>query len=117
LNRDAKIMVLGAAGMVGSACVRWLKADGWTRILTPQRHLYDLTWQNSAEQCIREASLDVTGFTGDIYYDTSKPDGAPVKLLDASQIHAMGWRPKVQLRAGLEEVYQDTFGPAVAEVA
>jgi len=59
LNKDASIMILGAGGMVGSACLRAFQRDGWTRIVTPQRHLWDLTRQHRAEECIRTTRPDV----------------------------------------------------------
>ena len=49
---------------------------------------------------------EVTGYQGKIEYDASKPDGTPRKVLDTSRIHALGWEPEKQLRAGLEETYQ-----------
>lgn len=49
---------------------------------------------------------DVTGFSGDIRFDTSKPDGTPQKLQDVSRIAALGWRAKVSLREGVERTYQ-----------
>lgn len=49
---------------------------------------------------------DVTGFSGKIRFDTSKPDGTPQKLQDVSRIAALGWRAKVSLRAGVERTYQ-----------
>ena len=51
------VMVLGAGGMAGSAIVRVLR-DDTTHIVTPQRHLWDLTRQHRAEQCIRTAKPD-----------------------------------------------------------
>jgi len=50
---------------------------------------------------------DVVGFSGDIVYDPSKPDGTPRKLVDVSRLFAMGWRPKVSLPEGLSRAYQD----------
>ena len=47
----------------------------------------------------------VTGFDGDIVYDTSKPDGTPRKLLDVTKIHALGWKHKIGLKQGLEKAY------------
>lgn len=47
----------------------------------------------------------IVGFTGDIIFDTSKPDGPPRKLLDISLIKAMGWDPRVDLHAGLKSTY------------
>jgi GDP-L-fucose synthase len=47
----------------------------------------------------------VTGFQGDIRFDTSKPDGTPRKLLDSSRITALGWAPRIELEAGLRSTY------------
>jgi GDP-L-fucose synthase len=49
----------------------------------------------------------VTGFTGDLVFDTSKPDGTPRKLLDVSKMKALGWQAKTPLGAGLEIAYRD----------
>jgi len=48
---------------------------------------------------------DVTKFTGEIVFDSSKPDGTPRKLLDVSRIGALGWKPAIPLREGLEHTY------------
>lgn len=44
----------------------------------------------------------VVGYTGDLSWDASKPDGTPRKLLDVSRLAALGWTAKVPLREGLE---------------
>ena len=49
---------------------------------------------------------DVTGFEGEIVFDTSKPDGTPRKLLDVSKLHGLGWKHKIELRQGLANAYQ-----------
>lgn len=49
----------------------------------------------------------VTGFTGEIVCDTSKPNGTPRKLMDVSRLYATGWRPKVALEQGIALAYQD----------
>lgn len=49
----------------------------------------------------------VVGYTGTISFDTSKPDGPPRKLLESSKLRRMGWRPKVELEAGLALAYAD----------
>jgi GDP-L-fucose synthase len=41
------------------------------------------------------------GFTGEIKWDTSKPDGTPQKVLDVSKIKALGWEPTITLEAGI----------------
>lgn len=48
----------------------------------------------------------VTGFTGRIVFDPSKPDGTPRKALDSSRLAALGWRPKYSLLEGLTQSYQ-----------
>lgn len=49
----------------------------------------------------------VTGYQGRISFDSSKPDGAPRKLMDSGRLNAMGWTAKVGLREGLHLAYQD----------
>jgi len=48
----------------------------------------------------------ISGFEGEVIYDTSKPDGTPRKLLDVSRLFSLGWRPKVSLEEGLRLAYQ-----------
>lgn len=50
---------------------------------------------------------EVTGFTGETRWDTSKPDGMPRKLMDVSQLHALGWRHRVEMDEGLKGVVED----------
>ncbi len=50
---------------------------------------------------------EVTGYSGSLVFDTSKPDGTPRKLLDVSKINALGWRYKTSLRDGMNMAYQD----------
>ena len=49
---------------------------------------------------------EVVGFSGQITFDTTKPDGTPRKLLDISKIKALGWQPLVSLKAGILSTYQ-----------
>ena len=44
---------------------------------------------------------DAAGFTGEIEWDTSKPDGTPQKVLDVSKIKALGWEPTIRLEEGI----------------
>ena len=54
---------------------------------------------------LAEMMKAVTGFPGEIRFDTSKPDGAPRKLLDVSRLTAMGWKASIDLREGLQQTY------------
>ncbi len=47
----------------------------------------------------------VTGFSGKIIYDSSKPDGTPRKLLDVSRINSLGWKYKTELIDGIRTTY------------
>ncbi len=49
---------------------------------------------------------DVVGFTGKIALDPSKPDGTPRKLMDGARLAALGWRPRIGLRAGIADLYR-----------
>ncbi|GIK47433.1 MAG: GDP-L-fucose synthase [Alphaproteobacteria bacterium] len=49
---------------------------------------------------------DAVGFKGAITRDTSKPDGAPRKLLDVTRLTALGWAPRIDLPAGLADAYR-----------
>jgi GDP-L-fucose synthase len=48
----------------------------------------------------------VTGYNGDIEWDTSKPDGTPRKLLDVSRINRLGWRSEIALEQGVASTYK-----------
>ncbi len=61
----------------------------------------DVTIRELAETIAR-----VTGFKGTLRFDTSKPDGAPRKLMDVSRLGEMGWRATVGLEDGLRDAYR-----------
>lgn len=48
---------------------------------------------------------DVVGYSGDIQFDATKPDGTPRKLVDVSRIHATGWQAKIALLDGISATY------------
>jgi GDP-L-fucose synthase len=48
----------------------------------------------------------ITGYTGEIRHDLSKPDGTPRKLLDVSKLHGFGWKAKIGLEEGIRSVYE-----------
>ena len=54
-----------------------------------------------------ELVAEVVGYGGKIIYDSSRPDGAPRKLLDVSKIKKLGWAAKTKLRDGLAQTYAD----------
>ncbi|MGP8331834.1 MAG: GDP-L-fucose synthase [Methanosarcinaceae archaeon] len=62
-----------------------------------------------------ETMAKVVGYQGKIFFDVTKPDGTPRKLLDVSRIKSLGWQASIPLEAGLKMTYdwfvanQDSF--------
>ncbi|MEO1406149.1 MAG: GDP-L-fucose synthase [Pseudomonadota bacterium] len=54
---------------------------------------------------LAETVADVTGFTGELAFDASKPDGTPRKLMDVSKLAQLGWRASIALKDGLKSTY------------
>jgi len=47
----------------------------------------------------------IVGYKGELFFDTSKPDGTPKKLMDSSKLHSLGWKPSISLEEGIERTY------------
>ena len=56
---------------------------------------------------LSEAIKNVVGFSGEIVFDRSKPDGTPRKLMDVSLLSNLGWKASVSLKSGLERSYTE----------
>jgi GDP-L-fucose synthase len=54
---------------------------------------------------LAETMARVTGFTGKLIFDASKPDGSPRKLMDDSRLKALGWQSQITLEDGLRKTY------------
>lgn len=52
---------------------------------------------------LAELVADLSGFKGEIHWDSTKPDGTPRKVLDISRLQALGWAPKISLEDGISE--------------
>lgn len=62
-----------------------------------------------ADLSIRELAAllrDIVGYSGALRFDTSKPDGMPLKVLDSGPIQRMGWRPRWPLQAALAATFE-----------
>jgi GDP-L-fucose synthase len=55
---------------------------------------------------LAETIARVTGFTGQLVWDSTKPDGTPRKLMDVSRLEALGWRAGIALEDGLRDAYR-----------
>ncbi|RMG80815.1 MAG: GDP-L-fucose synthase [Bacteroidetes bacterium] len=61
---------------------------------------------------IKELALlikKITGYEGELKFDTSKPDGTPRKLLDVSRLHNLGWKHNIELEQGIKQVYEEVL--------
>lgn len=58
---------------------------------------------------LAELVRETTGFTGEIIWDKSKPDGTPRKLMDVSRLSGQGWKATISLEDGVKSVYQQAF--------
>ena len=56
---------------------------------------------------LAEMIKNIVGFQGNIYFDSSKPDGAPRKLMDSTRLHSLGFTHQTNLHEGIVKTYQD----------
>jgi GDP-L-fucose synthase len=59
----------------------------------------------------------VVGYSGNIVFDTTKPDGTPRKLLDVGLLNSRGWKPKTSFEVGLKAAYADFLAREPAKSA
>ena len=64
-------------------------------------YLYDISIKSLAEKI-----CTIVGYSGEIEWDISKPDGVARKLLDNGRIDSIGWKSRTNLESGLEKVYK-----------
>ena len=55
---------------------------------------------------LAELIREIVGFTGELVFDSEKPDGTPRKLTDISRIKEFGWKPEIGLREGIADTYK-----------
>lgn len=110
LNKCPNVVVWGSgnslrefmfADDVADACIFLMNnynSPGWINVGTGQEiSIRDLTF----------LIKDVTGFDGDLIFDTSKPDGVSRKLLDITRLHEIGFSHSTSLKDGIKRVYLD----------
>lgn len=70
-------------------------------------HLYNVG--TGEDLTIKELALTIqktVGHTGDLIWDSSKPDGTPRKLMDISKMHELGWKHQINLEEGIKRTYE-----------
>ena len=110
---DAQLVVWGTgtpmreflyADDLADACV-YLMEQGYNGPLVNIGTGTDVTIRELAQTVAR-----VVGFSGELVFDTSKPDGTPRKLLDVSRLKGLGWSARTALADGIALAYQDFLG-------
>jgi len=95
---------------MAAACVHVMKLDlkEYHRETEPMlSHINVGTGSDITIKELAEVIKMVVGFNGGITFDTSKPDGAPRKLMDSSRLNNLGWQPFITLKEGLSRAYAD----------
>lgn len=87
---------------IADACL-WLLSNDVTALELP---VNIGVGQDYSIRELAEAIARVVGYTGKIEWDTTKPDGAPRKLLDSARMHALGWKASVNFDEGLKNTYE-----------
>jgi len=103
-NGSTKVVLWGS----GSPKREFLHVNDLAQAVLKTSENYDssmpLNIGTGSDLTIKELARKVAaaaGFTGEIEWDTSKPDGTPQKVLDVSKIKALGWEPTIRLEDGI----------------
>ncbi|MCC7051408.1 MAG: GDP-L-fucose synthase [Bacteroidia bacterium] len=51
----------------------------------------------------------IVGYQGELFFDITKPDGTPRKLMNVDKLHVLGWKHKIELEQGIKQVYETEF--------
>jgi GDP-L-fucose synthase len=117
INNDAEVMVWGT----GKAMREFLYVDDMAQALLFILELDEQTYQTNTQPMLSHINIgtgkditikemaetmkEVVGFEGELTFDTTKPDGAPRKLIDVTKLENMGWEYSVDLKDGLSKTY------------
>ena len=94
---------------MADACISVMNAPRESYEAVTQERVSHLNVGTGVDCSIAQLALlmkEVTGYTGEIIFDSSKPDGTPRKLLNVDRVEALGWKAKTSLSDGLNLTYQ-----------
>jgi GDP-L-fucose synthase len=118
LNGDDKVIVWGTGKPMreflhvddmAAASIHVLEIDSETYKANTQAMMSHINVGTGVDCTICELAetlKSVIGFEGELAFDTTKPDGAPRKLMDVSRLKDLGYTAKISLRDGLADTYQ-----------
>jgi len=109
-NSDPQIVIWGT----GTPRREFLHVDDLADACLYLMHCYDVPGQINIGVGNDISILELTkmvagivGFKGKITHDLSKPDGTPRKLMDVTNLHALGWKDSISLEKGMNQVYRE----------
>ncbi|MCK5665830.1 MAG: NAD-dependent epimerase/dehydratase family protein, partial [Thiotrichaceae bacterium] len=118
INNDPEVIVWGS----GKPMREFLYVDDMAAASTHVLELDNKTYQKNTEPMLSHINVgtgvdctiaelaktvkEVIGFTGELNFDATKPDGTARKLMDVSRLKSLGWEYKVSLKDGLELTYK-----------
>lgn len=95
---------------LADACIHVMTIDRSTYMANTEPNCSHVNVGYGSDISILELAglvCQIVEYQGDIICDSSKPDGAPQKLMDSSVLNSLGWFPRVSLEQGLELTYRD----------
>ncbi|GLX12534.1 GDP-L-fucose synthase [Pseudomonas straminea] len=118
LKGDAEVMVWGSGAprreflyvddmAAASVHVMNLSPDHWKAVVTPMcSHINVGSGRDYSIFEVAKLVAQTVGYCGDLFFDVSKPDGVPRKLMSSAKLTALGWKPEVTLDSGLRYAYE-----------
>lgn len=112
LNNEEKVEVWGTGTPLREFLHATDMADACVFLMENYNDRGFVNIGSGKEISIKDLALlvkDIVGFKGEIYFDTEKPDGTPRKLMDVTKLENLGWKYKISLKEGIENVYKTKF--------
>lgn len=112
LNNEEKVEVWGTGTPLREFLHATDMADACVFLMENYNDRGFVNIGSGKEISIKDLALlvkDIVGFIGEIYFDTEKPDGTPRKLMDVTKLENLGWKYKISLKEGIENVYKTKF--------
>ena len=108
-NHNSKVTLWGS----GSALREFLHVDDLGQAVLfalehkLDNHLYNVgSGSDLTIKALAEMIQKNVGHSGDIFWDETKPDGTPKKLMDSSKLNSLGWRSTIDLEKGIKMTYE-----------
>ena len=95
---------------MAAACIHVMNLDNeaYQKYTQPMlSHINVGTGKDITIKQLAEIISKVTGYRGQIEFDTTKPDGSKRKLMDSTRLNNLGWQPKTELEQGLKQAYNE----------